>query len=767
MITALVIGGFCAALLAPWVVRLSPRLAGWVLMLLPLGAFVAFARTLPSVTSGASLTERLAWAPQVDLWLSFRLDGLALLFALLITGIGALVTLYAAHYLAGHGQLGRFYGYLFLFMSAMLGVVVADNLLAMFICWELTSLSSYALVGFNHERPEARRSALQALLVTVAGGQALLVGLLLLAGMGGSFELSVLVGQGESLRAHPLYLPVLLLVLAGAFTKSAQVPFHPWLPGAMEAPTPVSAYLHSATMVKAGIYLLMRLHPALGGTASWGLLLTLVGGATMLWGAARALAEVDLKRLLAYATLSVLGLLVMLLGVGTPAALHAALAYLLAHALYKGALFLVAGVVDHETGTRDVGHLSGLRRAMPLTATAAALAALGMAGVLPVFGFIGKELVYESVLHASRSATLVTAASVLAFVLLVAVAGMVGARPFLGVPGITPKAAHEAPPGLWGQPLLLAVLGLVFGFAPGLLSPLLTSAGEALQPGLGPLKLSLWHGFNPALGLSALSLAAGAAVFVGRERLRGVAGALSPPVVRAAWNFDRFLAGLNVVALWQTRVLQSGDHSRYILLVLVSTFGLLGYTLGVRGDAFSPPPSTGRVDVADAGVALLTVLAAGAATRSRSRLAAVAALGVVGFGVALLFLFFGAPDLALTQAIVEALTVVVFLLALLHLPRYTRFSSTAVRLRDVVLSVGVGGTMGLLALIAANPPPHPTISTFFLEQSVPQAHGHNVVNVILTDFRALDTLGEITVLAVAGLGVHALLKLLPSRRTPP
>ncbi|WP_375742789.1 DUF4040 domain-containing protein [Corallococcus interemptor] len=766
MLTVLVIGGFCAALLAPWAVRLSPRLASRGLMFLPLGAFVALARTLPSVTSGNPLAERWAWAPEVDLWLSFRLDGLALLFALLITGMGALVTLYAASYLSGHGRLGGFYGQLFLFMSAMLGVVVADNLLAMFICWELTSLSSYALVGFHRERPEARRSALQALLVTVAGGQALLVGLLLLAHMGGSFELSTLARQGQPLRAHPLYLPALMLVLAGAFTKSAQVPFHAWLPGAMEAPTPVSAYLHSATMVKAGIYLLMRLHPALGGTAPWALLLTLVGGATMLWGAARALAEVDLKRLLAYATLAVLGLLVMLLGVGTPAALHAALVYLLAHALYKAALFLVAGAVDHEAGTRDVMRLGGLRRAMPFTALAAGLAALGMAGVLPAFGFIGKELVYEAVLHAPRAAAPLTAAPVVAFVLLVAVAVMVGVRPFLGRPEGVAKAVHEAPAGMWGPPLLLAVLGLLLGFAPGLLSPLLASAGAAVQPGLGPLELSLWHGINPALGLSALSLAAGAAAFVGRKRLRGVAGALCPPAVRAVWSFERFLQGLNAVALWQTHVLQSGDQGRYILWVLASTFGLLGYTLAVRGGGFTPPLAMGQVDVAGAGVALLIVLAARAVTRACSRIAAVTALGVVGFGVALLFLFFGAPDLALTQAIVEALTVVVFVLALLHLPRYTRLSSTAVRLRDGVLAVGVGGTMGLLALSAAAPPPHPFVSSFFLEHSVSQAHGHNVVNVILTDFRALDTLGEITVLVVAALGVHALLKLLPARRMP-
>ncbi len=310
------------------------------------------------------------------------------------------------------------------------------------------------------------------------------------------------------------------------------------------------------------------------------------------------------------------------------------------------------------------------------------------------------------------------------------------------------------------------MLGLVFGLVPGLLVPLLSAAGEAVRPGLGPLELSLWHGLNVALGLSVLSLLLGAAVFVGRERLRPVAGALSPPRLQAFWSFDRFLVGLNAVAVWQTRLLQSGAHSRYLLLVLLSTFGLLGYTLAVRGDALSPPP-TGQMHVADAGVALLTVLAAGAAVRARSRLASVTALGVVGFGVALLFLFFGAPDLSLTQAIVEALTVVVFLLALLHLPRYTELSSRAVHLRDLVLSLGVGGAMGLLALLAANPPPHPTVSTYYLERSVPEAHGHNVVNVILTDFRALDTLGEITVLAVAGLGVHALLKLRPARGPRP
>lgn len=747
-----------AALAAPIACRLARGWSGALLALAPGVAFVFFARQVGAIAQGAVAEERTAWAPELGLSLSFRLDGLGLLFALLITGVGALVVLYAGSYLAGNPGLGRFYLFLLAFMASMLGVVLAGNLLLLFIFWELTSISSYALIGFQHEREQARKSALQGLLVTVGGGQALLAGLLLLGHMGQSLEVSVLLGQGPAVRGHALYLPCLLLLLLGAFTKSAQVPFQSWLPGAMEAPTPVSAYLHSATMVKAGVYLLMRLTPALGGTGPWWLLLTCFGGVTMLWGSVLALKQTDLKRLLAYATLGVLGLLVLLLGVGTPGAIQAALTFLAGHALYKGALFLVAGIVDHGTGTRDVTRLGGLRRHMPFTAGAAVLAALAMAGVMPAFAFIGKELVYEAALGASRAPGLLSASMVLAFVPMVAVAGMVGVRPFFGALGNPPHAPHEAPAALWLGPAVLAVLGLVLGLVPGVLEPLLTAAAASIQGPTRLASLGLWHGVNPALGLSVLSLAAGAAVFTWRERLRGLLEALPFAKLPPAWAFQRALSGMLSFADLQTRLLQPGSLGRYLLVTLLATFGLLAYALWRFGGPL-PAVALGDARPHELGVAVLTVAAAVAAVRSSSRLASVAALGVVGFGVALLFLFFGAPDLALTQAIVEALTVVIFLLALFRLPRYADLSSRAVRLRDLALSLSAGALMTALVLLVEQRASHASISGYYSENSVPLARGHNIVNVILTDFRALDTLGEITVLAVAGLGVHALVKL--------
>jgi multicomponent Na+:H+ antiporter subunit A len=463
---AAVLSGFALAGVAPFLYRVARAKASWTIAALPLGLFTFFASLAGRIAAGQPVTVSYAWVPTLDVNLSFRLDGLSLLFSLLITGIGALIVIYAGGYLAAHHHLGRFYAYLALFMASMLGLVLADNVITLFVFWELTSLSSYLLIGFDHEREAARSAALQALLVTGVGGLAMLAGLLLLGRAAGSLELSNVLGAGEAIRAHPLYLAILLLILAGAFTKSAQFPFHFWLPSAMEAPTPVSAYLHSATMVKAGVYLLARLSPVLGGTEAWIAIVTLTGAATMLVGAAKALLETDLKRILAYSTVSVLGMLTLLLGIGTPRAIEAAMVYLLAHALYKGALFLVAGAVDHETGTREATRLGGLRRAMPITAVAAAAAAVSMVGLPPLFGFIAKELLYEATWGAPDLALVITGVTVLSNTLLMAVAVVVGIQPFAGQAVSTPKKPHEAPWTLWLGPALLGGLGLIGGLFP-------------------------------------------------------------------------------------------------------------------------------------------------------------------------------------------------------------------------------------------------------------------------------------------------------------
>ncbi|MGB3553859.1 MAG: proton-conducting transporter membrane subunit, partial [Jannaschia sp.] len=431
--------------------------AGWISILVPGGLFLWFAQFVPAVAAGEVLVWRLDWVPSLGVTIGILLDGLSLSFALLITGIGTLVTLYSTSYLGAHPHYSRFVTYLLAFMTGMLGLVLSDNLLSLFVFWEVTTISSYLLIGFDAEKADARRNALQALLVTGTGGLAFLAGIILIATVTGSFDISAIEG---SLAEHPLYLPIFLLVVAGAFTKSAQVPFHFWLPNAMAAPTPVSAYLHSATMVKGGVYLLARMNPSLGGTDIWFWTLVIFGGVTAVFASVLAIKQTDIKQVLAYTTLMALGTLVMFIGVGTPEAIKAAMLFLLVHSFYKAALFLMIGVVDHGTGTRDATVLRGLARAMPLTALAAGLAALSMAGVPPLFGFIGKEFLYKAALDLDAGMIWVTACAFAASALMFAAAGIVAWRPFTGKLADTPVEPHEGGPAMLVGPLLLALLGL-------------------------------------------------------------------------------------------------------------------------------------------------------------------------------------------------------------------------------------------------------------------------------------------------------------------
>ncbi|HEX9926039.1 MAG TPA: putative monovalent cation/H+ antiporter subunit A, partial [Anaerolineae bacterium] len=671
-----------------------------------------------------------------------------------------LIVIYAGGYLAGHPQLGRFYATILIFLASMLGVVLANNIFTLFVFWELTSISSFLLIGFDHRREAARRAALQSLLVTGGGGLALLAGLILLGQVGQSFELTTLLGQNELIQQHPLYLPILLLILLGAFTKSAQVPFHFWLPNAMEAPTPVSAYLHSATMVKVGVYLIARFSPLLGGTDSWFVLVTLTGTVTMLFGAGLALLQTDLKRILAYSTISALGTLIMLLGIGTTLAAEAAVLFLLVHSLYKGSLFLVAGAVDQETGVRDIRWLGGLGRLMPIIALAAGLSALSMAGVPFLLGFIGKELIYETTLHLPDASTWLTAAAVLANIAMVAVAGIVGFRPFFGQRVETPKAPHRAPLTLWLGPLILAGLGLVTGSLPGTISDTIigpAAGGILAQP--AHVELAIFHGFNTSLLLSVVTLLGGAGVFAARSLVRR-----TMPIFEMAANwgpetwYNMTLAGLEITARKLTDTLQSGYLRSYLLIIIVSNVALVGYTLVIE-NGLNIALAWPQIRFYEGVVAGVILLAAFTAARTRSRLAAVAALGVVGYGVALLFVFFGAPDLAMTQFSIETLTVILLVLILSRLPRFKTFTDKRTRNRDMIVALTAGGLMTLLVLTVTALPFQSRLTPFFAENSLTMAHGRNIVNVILVDFRGLDTLGEITVLSVAAAGVFALLKL--------
>lgn len=768
-LSATLLSGFILALIAPAIIRLRRRDGGWFLALLPIGLSIYFAWHVGIVMSGGTIAVSYPWAPELGISLSFYLDGLSLLFALLVCGIGALIAIYAGRYLQDHPHLGRFYFYLLMFMTSMLGLVLADNVLTMFVFWELTGLTSFLLIGFEHEREKARAAALQALLVTSAGGLALLAGLLLLAQAGGTPEFSTLLKNGVTVHHHPLYVPILLLILAGAFTKSAQFPFHFWLPGAMEAPTPVSAYLHSATMVKAGIYLLARLSPVLNGSEAWHYLVTGTGTATMVLGALLALWQTDLKRILAYSTVSTLGTLTLLLGLDTVLSVKAAMLFLLAHALYKGALFLIAGIVDHETGTRDVMRLGGLARAMPVTAVSAGFAALSMAGVPPMLGFINKELLYEAKLQVPYIAPLVTGAGVMANVFLVAIAGITGLKPFFGRPAPLPGEPHEAPLAMLLGPVILGGISLFCGLFPETVASFFLSAAvSAVRAEAITVELKLWHGINPVFALSVATLAAGVIVYIAREMIYR-AGALGAIAGRfgSERGYRLILAGLNRLASAQTRLLQSGYLRVYVMIVLAATLGMVGSALLIRGGWTLPGGWMSDVRPYEWGIVALILLAALMAVLTSSRLTAVVALSVIGYGIALIYMLFSAPDLAMTQLAVETLTVILFVLIVYRLPRFASLSSRTTRVRDAVLSLLVGGLMAGLALSTLTLSREPHLADFFIENSWTLAKGRNVVNVILVDFRALDTLGEIIVLSVAAIGVYALLRSETGKSTNP
>ncbi|KQS96459.1 putative monovalent cation/H+ antiporter subunit A [Rhizobium sp. Leaf386] len=753
---------FLGAVVAPWLTRLLGHNAAWLLALVPVAVFAHFAGCSDAVSRGEVITGGYAWVPSLDVGFSWLIDGLSLTFLLLISGIGALIVLYAGGYLKGHPHQGRFFSFLLLFMGSMLGVVASDSLLMLFVFWELTSITSFLLIGFDHTREAARRAAFQALVVTGAGGLFLLAGLLLLWSVSGVSAFSALGPLGSVVRESPLYLAVLILVLGGAFTKSAQFPFHFWLPNAMEAPTPVSAYLHSATMVKAGVYLLMRLNPVLGGTIEWQVILPVFGAATLVIGALLAMRQTDLKLMLAYTTMSSLGLLVLLTGLGLPHAIEAAVLYLVAHSLFKGALFMVAGIIDHETGTRDVTRLGGLRGAMPLTFAIALAAALSMGGILPFIGFLAKEEIYEALTAGTVWTTILVALVIIGNALMFAIAFAVALKPFIGKKTETPLHAHEAPLLLWLGPAVLALTGLAAGVFAGALHALVSApmasaiAGEARA-----VTMSLAIHIGLPLALSVLTIVLGIAVYL---RMAQVRAAVASVLAAIGWGpdrgFDQAIRGLVRLSVAVTRRLQNGRLDTY----MTATFVLLAVVLLVPpflfGELASAPVFPDDVPLHELAIMAIAVVGLVTVVLDKDRLTAIVSLGIQGFSVAVIFLLYGAPDLSFTQFMIETLAVVILALVMTRL-RLSVSDGRPFRqtLPDAAIGMACGLGLTLFLLKVTQGPFDTALTDFFNQYSKTIAHGANVVNVIIVDFRGTDTLGEIAVVMIAGLAVLSLVRL--------
>jgi multicomponent Na+:H+ antiporter subunit A len=712
-----------------------------------------------TVLDGDPVTSSFSWVSGLGVDVDLRLDAFSLLMVGLVAGVGVLVFVYSRWYFSPQAGLGRFAGTLTAFAGSMLGLVLADNLLLVYVFWELTSVTSYLLIGFEDHKGSARAAALQAILVTGVGGLVMLAGFVLLGEAAGTYSLSDLLADPPRGGTVPV---ALVLVLVGAITKSAQVPFHFWLPGAMAGPTPVSTYLHSATMVKGGVYLVARLAPAFATVGLWRPLILGLGLASLFLGGYRALRQHDVKYLLAYGTISQLGLMMVLFGVGIPEATLAGAALLVAHGAFKAALFMVVGVIDHQAHTRDLRVLDGLGRRLPWLAAVAAVSAASMAGLPLLFGFVAKEAAYEAFLHDSLAlGSLVLAGVVAGSALTVAysarfVWGAFAAKaPAEGsLETVGPDVARP-PSGFVVPATILAGITVVLGVAPGLVGPLVYGAAAALDSAVEASTLAVWHGINPALILSVITVAGGVLLFVARRRVARVQDAL--PVLPGADDAYRgALIGLNRVADAVTGFFQNGSLPVYLGVILTTAVVLpLPALLG----APFPEELVVAESLGQAAVAVLIVAAAVGAVVSRRRFPAVLYLGAVGYGVAVLFVIQGAPDLALTQLLVETLSVVIFVLVLRHLPdRFQRMPWKLGRAARLAVAGGVGTFVAAFTLVAGAARREPSISSAFLDRALPDAGGRNVVNVILVDFRGFDTLGEITVLTVAAFGIFSLVR---------
>ncbi|QMT18525.1 Na+/H+ antiporter subunit A [Planococcus maritimus] len=770
--------------------RLGQIHTGWFVLLVPAALFSYYATRLPSVMEGGTYVSEFSWIPSLDIAFVAYLDGLSLLFTLLITGIGALVVLYSIFYLDKHReQLHNFYVYLLIFMSAMLGVVQSDHLITLYLFWELTSISSFLLIAYWYTRDRSRFGALKSMMITVFGGLMMLGGFVLLSIMGGTYSIRELIAQAPELAQHDFFIWALVLVLLGAFTKSAQFPFYIWLPDAMEAPTPVSAYLHSATMVKAGIYLVARLTPVFALSEVWMWLVAGVGLFTMVWASFFALKQKDLKGILAFSTVSQLGLIMSLLGVAAAAyhvedaaetylkyAAFAAIFHLINHATFKGSLFMIAGIVDHETGTRDIRKLGGLMSLMPVSFTVALIGSLSMAGLPPFNGFLSKEMFLTAMLSLQEFEMF----SMDVWWVLFPIIAWVGSvftfiyslyfvfHTFAGKhqPEELPKQAHEAPVGMLISPVFLAALVVLIFFIPNLIGDwLVKPAVAAIQPFLydSPqnvdIHVAAWHGFNTELFMALGIFSIGGLMFWTLRKWQHLYD-LYPDAVSLNRLYDEMMLLSGGGANRFSRIYMTGFIRSYLVYMFSFMTFIVLLTLFLT-EAFQVDFSNlAPIGVYEIVILLAMVGATLTILGAKSRLTAIIALGAVGYSVALLFVIFRAPDLALTQLVIETISVALFLLAFYHLPQISRKEERMkFRFGNAVVALGVGVTMTLVALSAHSQKALPSISEFYKETVYKEAGGGNIVNVILVDYRGFDTLFEIAVLGIAGIGIITMIRL--------
>jgi multicomponent Na+:H+ antiporter subunit A len=787
LIHLVILSPFLLAIFVPLLHKYFKRIhTGWFVLLLPILLFIYFIGNLGKTMDGHTYLSTMNWIPSMGINFAVYLDGLGLLFALLITGIGSLVVLYSIYYLSKEKEaLNTFYVYLLMFMGAMLGVVLSDNMLVLYSFWELTSISSFLLISYWYHREKSRYGALKSMLITVFGGLSMLAGIILLYTMTGTFSVRETIANVDVVTAHEFFVPALILFLLGAFTKSAQFPFHIWLPDAMEAPTPVSAYLHSATMVKAGIYLVARMSPVFAGAPEWFWLISIFGIITLFWGSFSAVKQTDLKAILAFSTISQLGLIMSLLGIGSAAVYYdyleeniytvatlAAVFHLINHATFKGSLFMVVGIVDHETGTRDIRKLGGLMNLMPITFTLAIIGGFSMAGLPPFNGFLSKEMFFTGMVNATQIdawnmetfgmifPVLAWIASIFTFIYSMVLVF----KTFTGKyqPEKLDKKPHEAPLGMLIPPIILASLVVIFGFFPEILKGLIEAALHSIFPGnftVEDVHIYFWHGWTIELFMTIGVIAFGSLLYFTLAKW-GKIYEWFPKRLTLNKIYDGGLIGLERGSFAFTKFYMTGFIRNYLVMIFGFMSLLLLYVMGQTGAFNFSIGNASTVGVYELILALVMVIAAVTILFTKSRLSAIIALGVVGYSMSLFFVLFRAPDLALTQLIVETVSVALFLLCFYHLPEISKkVNRLRFRLTNFIISISVGIVVILIGLSVNSSRVAESISDYFVTASYEEAGGKNMVNVILVDFRGFDTLFEIAVLTIAAFGIYAMIKL--------